>query len=115
MRSALVPLFLSTLLAAQIPDADWNALLQQRRKAGEDLIELRFRRDDHGLLEVKSCEGGEIPFQPMLPIDAAFKPATNLARASAALMLLAHGPQGLLGNTDAERHLRRAGIEPSVV
>ena len=112
MRSALVPLFLSTLLAAQ---DNWNALLQRRREAGEDLIELRYRRDDHGLLEVRSCEGGAIPFQPMLPIDAAFKPATNAARASALLLLLAHGPQGLLGNTDAERHLRRAGIEPGAV
>lgn len=113
MRSALAPAFLTTLLAAQ--DANWNALLQQRREAGEDLIELRFQRDDHGVLQVRSCEGGAIPFQPMLPIDAPFRSATNAARASALLMLLAHGPQGLLGNTDAERHLRRAGIEPGAV
>jgi len=115
MRSALALVFLSTLLAAQIPDADWNALLQQRREAGEDLIELRFRRDDHGVLEVRSCEGGAIPFRPMLPIDAPFSQSTYASRASALLLLFAHGPQGLLGNTDAERHLRRAGIEPGAV
>ncbi|HEU4419994.1 MAG TPA: hypothetical protein VFT55_13760, partial [Planctomycetota bacterium] len=115
MRSALAPVFLTTLLAAQMPDVEWNAFLRQRFEADEDLIELRFRRDDHGLLEVRSCEGGWLPFQPMLPIDAPFRlfrSTTNVGRAAGLLILLAHGPQGLLGNTDAERHLRRAGIEP---
>jgi hypothetical protein len=51
----------------------------------------------------------------MLPIDAPFRRTSDKSRAAALLLLLAHGPQGLLGNTDAERHLRRAGIEPGAV
>ena len=102
-------------LAAQQPsNEEWDQILRQRFERGEDLIELRYRRDAHGLLEVSSCEHGAIPFHPMfpatlLPFDA--QPSTLLAL----LLFGCQGQRGVLACTDSERHLRRAGIEVAPV
>jgi hypothetical protein len=102
----------STSLTAQDPEGvEWNTLLRQRIGAGEDLIELRYRRDDHGLLEVASCELGALPFQPMFPDVLLPRPRLDPRTILAALLLSVHGRHGVLGCTDAERHLRRAGID----
>jgi hypothetical protein len=111
-RSMLAMLMTVVSTAAQ--ELAWNALLHQRMAEGKDLIELRWRRDEHGLLEVASSEGGARPFEPAFPPHVLR--VGPYARTGLPLMLLfTQGEGGLLGVTDSERHLRRAGFEVAPV
>ncbi|HEX6812664.1 MAG TPA: hypothetical protein VF384_13640 [Planctomycetota bacterium] len=111
-RPLLAMLATTSCLAAQ--DMAWDALLRQRIRDEQDLIELRYRRDEHGLLEVASCEFGAIPFQPLFPGAYPMRSVTG-SLLTGTQILFGHGSSGILGCTDSERHLRRAGIEPSAV
>jgi hypothetical protein len=110
---------LGSALRAQSPPDDepseWNAKLAFRREAGRDLVELRYRRDEHGLVEVGACEHGTMPFQPLFPRGALPRVAASWNTTNAALLLLTPADGSLLDDVDAERHLRRAGIEVAPV
>ena len=110
----LAAVFATAPLAAQEEGEDWNRYLLDRMESGEDLIELRYQRDEHGLLEVASCKHGAIPFHPMFPADRLPRGDVALNWLCGTLLLLGDGAS-VLASTDAERHLRRAGIDTDPV
>src|SRR6187549_4279506 len=110
----LAAVFVSAPLAAQEEGQDWNSYLWDRLEGGEDLIELRYQRDEHGLLEVASCKHGAVPFHTMFPDDRLPRGDVALNWLCGTLLLLGDGAS-VLASTDAERHLRRAGLEPDPV
>lgn len=106
--------FLVQGVAQQPTYQEWAELLQERMAAGRDLIELRYRRDAHGLFEVAGAEHGATPFHPLFAADRLPQGTTMPNWWLTAFALLADG-DAVLGATDAERHLRRIGVEPAAV
>lgn len=112
----IAALFACLALAAQEPDGEqWNSMLRSRMERGEDLIELRYRRDEHGVLEVASCEHGAVPFHVMFSADRLPRADTALVWGLGALFLVGDGEAGVLGAVDGERHLRRIGVDMTTV
>lgn len=110
-----VALLGAPLLAQQAEEADWNAAVRARMDRGEDLLDLRYRRDAHGALEVGLPDPGADTFIPVM--RSGFLPHDDKALEAglAVLFLLGDGDAGLLGATDGERHLRRIGFDPTPV
>lgn len=93
---------------------EWANLLQARMQASEDLIALRYRRDAHGAFEVCSADPTVTKFLPLFPAGRLPHAAHALGSLLLSFALFGNG-DGVLGSTDAERHLRRIGVDTSVV
>lgn len=98
---------LATLLPAQeAPTAEDAA---KRFAATGDLLEMEWRRDAAGRLE--TTPKGENAWRPLVA-DSLLE-SMQATGAVGFLMAWLHGPNDLLGMTDAERHLRRLGVATS--